>query len=276
MNLTYQVFKEHALNTRSHFYDLFPNSLLSRNIKFKDIHKGERCFILGSGHSILTQDLTRLSGEIVMTQNHFHAHNDIKTINPKYHVLIPKYQPKEYDGDWNAWLDTMEKNLPPDTKFFLGTNTKYLIDERTNLSSRSYYIEPGYWSHLMSRAKVDISHLIMHVPTVITQCLTIAIYMGFSEMYLLGFDLDQVVRLVDRDKVRFYGNSPITANQSEKKFEKELGASGMDWFNMWTIWHQLNLLKLEAESRNIKIINATNGGLLDVFERGNYESIIAK
>ncbi|SRR5258706_5804999 len=274
MNLTYQVFRDHAFNIRSRFYDLLPDSLLSRNAKFKGIHRGERCFILGSGHSILTQDLTKLSGEIVMTQNHFHAHNDIKTISPKYHVLVPKYQPKEYDGDWNTWLDTMEEKLPANTIFFLGTNTKYLVDKRANMASRSYYIKPGYWSYLMTKGKVDISRLMMHVPTVITECIAIAIYMGFSEIYLTGFDLDQVIRLVDRDNVRFYGNSPITANESEKKYEKEWGASGYDWFHMWAIWHQLNLLKAEAEKRGAKIINVTNGGLLNMFERKQYADVL--
>ena len=31
--------------------------------KFKDIHKGQRCFIMGNGPSILQQDLTRLKNE---------------------------------------------------------------------------------------------------------------------------------------------------------------------------------------------------------------------
>ena len=274
MNLTYQVFKEHALNARSHLNDLVPNKVLRRNERFRNIHRKDRCFILGSGHSIMTQDLTRLSGELVMTQNHFHAHADIATIRPKYHVVIPKYQPKEYDGDWEAWFDSMEQKLPEDTFFFLGTNTQYLIEKRAKLINRSFYIEPGYYAHLMSRAKVDISHLIMHVPTVITQCITIAIYMGFREIYLTGFDLDQIFQLTQRDNLRFYGNSPITANEAERNFEKQSGATGYDWFHYWTIWHQLNLLKAEAERQHIKIINITNGGLLNMFERKQYADII--
>lgn len=273
MNLTRQVIKEHLLNGRSLIYDLIPDRLISKNVKFKGIHQGARCFILGSGHSIMTQDLTKLAGEIVMTQNHFHAHRDIAIIHPTYHVLVPKYQPKEFDGDWSAWLDSMEERLPSDTILFVGTNTKYLIDNRENLAARSFYIKSGYWSHLLSKARVDITKSIMYVPTVITECITIAIYMGFSEIYLTGFDLDQVIRLGDRDKVRFYGNSPITANQSEKNYEKETGASGLDWYNMWIIWNQLNLLKKEAELRNIKIINATNGGLLNMFDRVDYDSL---
>lgn len=273
MTLTQQVLKYHALNARSFIYDLFPDSQLTGNSKFKDIHRGSRCFILGSGHSIMTQDLTKLAGEIVMTQNHFHAHRDIAAIRPAYHVLIPKYQPKEFDGDWNVWFDSMEERLPSDTIFFLGTNTKYLIEKRSNMISRTFYIKAGYWSILMKEARMDITRSIMHVPTVITECLTIAIYMGFSEIYLTGFDLNQIQLMKDRDNVRFYGNSPITANQSEKNSEKDSGPSGLDWYSMWITWHQLNLLKNEAELRKIKIINATNGGLLNMFDRVDYDSL---
>jgi hypothetical protein len=115
----------------------------------------------------------------------------------------------------------------------------------------------------------------MRVPTVITQCLTIAIYMGFSEIYLMGFDLDQLCLIAnDRDNVRFYGNSPITSNKAEKDFEKDLASTGIDWFNMYAIWHQLNLLKVEAGKRNVKILNATRGGMLNMFDRVVYEDII--
>lgn len=274
MNLTYHVVKRHLLNCRSHLYNQFNSPLLKRNIQFKNIHKGERCFILGSGHSITTQDLTKLNGEIVMTQNHFHAHKDIKVIHPKYHVLVPKYQPKEFDKDWVEWLNSMEQRLPDDTTYFMGINTHYLIETRTNMLPRCFYVDTGFWSDVMSKAKIDITRIIMLVPTVITQCITIALYMGFDKIYLMGFDLDQICRMDERDNVRFYGNSPITANQSEKDSEVQSGASGIDWFNWWVIWHQLNLLKKEAEKRNIQIINLTNGGLLNVFERQNYDEII--
>ena len=72
---------------------LYPHPLLKRNTKFKDIHKGQRCFILGSGPSIVKQDLKKLQGEIVITQNNFHVHEDISIINPRYHCVIRRNLP---------------------------------------------------------------------------------------------------------------------------------------------------------------------------------------
>lgn len=273
MNAKWLV-KQYLSDIKAGLLDMRPDPLLARNARFRNLHAGERCFILGSGHSIKEQDLTRLAGEIVMTQNHFHAHEQIRTISPAYHVNVPKYQPPEFDKDWIAWLKSMNERLPAETVIFFGKNTKYLVDDLALFTERAFYVQTGYSGALINRAPVDITRRIMAIPTVLPQCLAIAIYMGFKEIYLLGFDLDQLFRVSNRNQVRFYGLSPITANKSEVDAETELAASGGDWLNMWIIWRQCNLLKREAERRGLSIINATRGGLLNMFERRAYEEIL--
>lgn len=255
---------------------LLPHPLQEPNKKFKNIHEGQICFILGSGPSIKSQDLTKLSNQIVMTQNHFHAHKDIKIINPQYHVIVPKYQKREYDNDWRDWISSMVKRLPKDCLLFAGSNTKYLIDEYDELKGRTYYIRTGLNAIYMRKAVVDITRNIMKVPTALTECLTIALFMGFEKIYLLGFDLNQIVIQQEngRENLRFYGLSPITNNVAEVQIEKKAGASGGDWFWMWEIWVQLNLLNNYAIKNNIQIVNLTRGGLLNVFPRKDYEDVI--
>ncbi len=123
--------------------DIGPDSLLKRNARFHNLHRGERCFILGSGPSIKEQALEKLNGKIVMTQNHFHAHEQIRTINPAYHVVVPKYQPQEFDNDWVSWLRSMNERLPGETILFFGKNTKYLVDRLAILRGPSLLCEHG-------------------------------------------------------------------------------------------------------------------------------------
>jgi len=274
MNAPYFI-RKHAVNLGYEVQNLFPDALRNRNRKFKNLHAGERCFLLGSGHSITTQDLTKLKNEIVFTQNHFQAHKDISIIAPKYHVVIPKFHPADYDQDWIDWIQDMEAKLPSDTTFFWGTNTKELIESKTKLASRSYYVDTGFHAICLRKAKVDLTKRIMSVPTVITQCITIALYMGFSKIYLAGFDLDQICRMSNRDSIRFYGHSQITRNEAEKKIEDDSGASGFDFFNYWMIWRQLNLLKQYGDVNHQKIINVANGGLLNVFPRDDFDKVLA-
>lgn len=267
------LLRRHLAHLRAFVRDALPDPVVQRNARFRNVHNGQRCFILGSGNSINSQDLTRLRGEIVMTQNHFHAHPDIAAIAPTYHVNVPKYQPMEYDQDWSEWLGTMDERLPRNTILFFDKNTKYLVDANGYFADRVYYIKTGYNEFVANSAPVDLTNSLMSVPTVLTQCLAIAIYMGFAEIYLLGFDLDQVCRMHDRTSVRFYGLSPITANKYEEEAEQSLGASGGDWLAMWRIWRQCGLLKAEADRRGIRIYNATEGGLLNVYERCAYDGI---
>jgi len=98
--------------------------------------------------------------------------------------------------------------------------------------------------------------------------------MGFDKIYLLGFDLDQPCRNVDRKRGRFYGSSPITANEAENRIEQELDRTGEGWFNRWVLWKQFRLLREEAERNGAEIINLTEGGLLDCFERQAYDSMV--
>jgi hypothetical protein len=252
----------------------FPGTLLRRNQRFRDRHKGERCFILGSGNSILDQDLTRLREERVMTQNNFHAHPQIASIAPDYHVVVPKYQSEEFDADWEAWLRAMQERLPEATELFLNENTAYLVERLGVLEGRVAYLRNGYHCALLRRAPVNLCRALMAVPTVLPLCLAIAIYMGFEKIILLGFDLDTVCRWHRPDTKRFYGKSPITANRAERALEERSETLGLKWINMWTIWRQCNLLKQAAEARGTRIVNATNGGLLDMFDRRPYEQCL--
>jgi hypothetical protein len=256
--------------------DFRPNPVLQPNARFRNRHRGRRCFILGSGPSILEQDLTPLEDEIVMTQNHFHAHDQIGAISPEYHVVVPKYQPRAFDPDWIAWFESMEAALPEKTAFFLGTNTRYLVERHGFFKGRAYYMSTGYRAAFLNRARTDITRQVMEIPTVLIQCLIIALYMGFREIVLLGMDLDQICRMEDRDRVRFYGNSQITRNDSEKGIERGSDLTGEGWLSRWIIWHQCRLLREAAGKKGVRIINATRGGLLNAFDRAGYEELIGR
>ena len=101
---------------------LLPNQFLKNNIRFKNKHIGERCFILGSGPSISKQNIKILKGEIVITQNHFHVHDDIKIVHPMYHCVVPFFHSKEFTADWIEWISSMERKLPHDTQIFCHLN----------------------------------------------------------------------------------------------------------------------------------------------------------
>ena len=212
-----------------------------------------------------------------MTQNSFHMHNDITDINPTFHCVVPYYQTDKEHSIWVDYINDMKVRMP-DSLFIWGLNTKSLIDKyHEDLRDKSYYLRTRYNLLTLNKAKVNISKTIMNIPTVLTQCLSVAIYLGFKEIYLLGFDLDQICHTNDRTFGRFYGMSKITDTKFEEDAEKNLDDETTDgWYNWWLMNKQFFLIKLFADQNNINIINGTQGGILSYFKREPIENIIGQ
>ena len=256
---------------------LFTHPDLKKNIELKDKYNNKRIFILGSGSSILLYDLKVLNSEYVMTQNSFHMHKDISYVDPNIHCVVPYYQSNKEISIWVDYIADMKARMP-NSLFLWGLNTKALIDKyHEDISAKSYYIRTKYNLLTLNKAKVNISKTIMTIPTVLTQCLTVAIYLGFKEIYLLGFDLDQICHTNDRAFGRFYGMSKITDTKFEEDAEKHLDDETTDgWYNWWLMNKQFFLIKLFADQNNINIINGTQGGILSYFKREPIENIIGQ
>jgi hypothetical protein len=273
-----KILKSYLINSLVDVHDLlFTHPDLKKNVELKDKYNNERIFILGSGSSILLYDLKVLSNEYVMTQNSFHMHKDIHDIEPNFHCVVPYYQSEKEYSTWIEYIGDMKEKMPS-TTFIWGLNTKALIDNHhPELIKQSYYIRTKYDSLTLNHATVDIAKTLMNIPTVLTQCLSVAIYMGFREIYLLGFDLDQICHTNDRTFGRFYGMSKLTDSKFEEDAERNLKVETTDgWYNWWLMNKQFFLLKSYADQNKIKIINGTQGGILSYFKREPIENIIGQ
>ena len=270
--------KSYLINSLVDVHDLlFTHPDLKKNVELKDKYNNKRIFILGSGSSILLYDLKVLNNEYVMTQNSFHMHKDISYVDPNIHCVVPYYQSNKEISIWVDYIADMKARMP-NSLFFWGLNTKALIDKyHEDISAKSYYIRTKYNLLTLKKAKVNISKTIMTIPTVLTQCLTVAIYLGFKEIYLLGFDLDQICHTNDQTYGRFYGMSKITETEFEKDANQRLDVETTDgWYTWWLMNKQFFLIKHFADQNNINIINGTQGGILSYFKREPIENIIGQ
>ena len=273
-----KTLKFYLINSLVDVHDLlFTHHDLKKNIELKDKYNNKRIFILGSGSSILHYDLKVLKNEFVMTQNSFHMHEDIYDIEPNFHCVVPYYHSEKEYSTWIEYIGDMKEKMPS-TSFIWGLNTKALIDNHhPELIKQSYYIRTKYNSLTLKKAKVNISKTIMNIPTILTQCLTVAIYMGFREIYLLGFDLDQICHTNDRTFGRFYGMSKITDTKFEEDAERNSDLETTDgWYNWWLMNKQFFLIRDFADQNNISIVNGTQGGILSYFKREPIENIIGQ
>ncbi len=245
---------------------------------FKNKHLGQRCFILASGPSINKQDLTLLKDEYTIAVSQFFLHPQIEQICPNYHCFAPQHEPFNDETNkiiFNNYISNYTfpvKSFIGSTNFqysyfnFLYNNKQYNLDaEYIDYSSSCQLDENNYNNEDLW----DISKKPFSPRTVIYVSIQAAYYLGFKEIYLLGVDHDYLNEL-NRGGHHFYKEEKSFSDVKHlEQFSKE------KWFEEYYYrWKQYRLMNEFLNSKGVKIFNATEGGLLDVFPRVRYSDLV--
>lgn len=223
-------------------------------LKFKNIHKGKRCFIVATGPSLKLEDLEMLKkyNEITFSMNRIYNLFDKTSWRPNYYV-IQDYKAIEDLADEIANLDIQYKFVAHRPESY------WQIPAVEEKSIKFKIILEGYKEHMPSFAD-DITKGIYEGYTVTYACLQIAVYMGFEEIYLVGVDFDYKPDIYS-DQNHFPGyqksDRPVRLND---------------------VYPDLVALaykkaELYSTEQGIKIYNATRGGKLEIFERIEFDSL---
>jgi len=112
----------------------------SKNYKkiksLKECHKGERCFIIGSGPSISKMDLTLLKNEITFAHNAFYLIAEKVGFLPTYYVVEDQFPAEDNAKEINA-LHYTQKIVAHDLDYCLNSdNTIYTFLDRNYYDSK--------------------------------------------------------------------------------------------------------------------------------------------
>lgn len=253
--------------------------LVKNNADFKDKYKGQRCFLLGSAPSIKFEDLTCLKNEIVFALNNFYVHPDFKVImsefKPKFYVTAPIHSPQT-EEEWRVWFTDMESHMPANTQIFFGLNSyqgniKYILEKYELFKKHNinwYYTSGGFGNYLKT-PHIQIDRMVWSASTVSTYALMIAIYMGFSEIYLLGIDHNYICIKNEQD-YRFYKSSPHQKDEHKKTNFNNLeilrGSARVLEEKQW-------IYKYCSE---VNIYNCSISSLIDMFPKVDFNKIISE
>ena len=258
---------------RSYFFlknqklNKFERQLLNKNKELKGRHQGERCFILATGASIRNQDLSLLKHEFCIAVSNFYLHPNFHTICPKYYCLAPWHPPhKEFD-----YVQLLEEagRCANESTFFLGISERLRVQENSiQLGKGVYYLKFGGVNAEIISPDINLTQSILSPQSVSIMALQVAIFMGFSQIYLLGFDHDSILNFGEG----FANKHFYTENKSKLITDRETFKSAL--LSYLSLWNEYEIIKEVAGNRKIHIYNSTHGGLLDVFDRVNYENLI--
>ena len=248
--------------------------ILERNRIFKNIHEKKRLFILCCGPSIQKMDLTVLQNEFTMAVSCFYLHKDIRIIHPTY------YCSAQWSGQWsdetakNVGLEYVReiKKYTEDSRYFFSVHDKEMIEKSAAFDiDEVYYYDFGISSLLYE--EFDFCQKIMPIQSVTILCLQLALYMGFQEIYLLGTEHDYLAK---GKYLHFYNKNDSIVDQKIKRTDSQGNLNhtfAIELEAIHTLWEQYKRVNRLAEKQGVKIYNATPAGVLDIFERVDFDRL---
>ena len=205
-------------------------------LKYKNMHKGKRCFIVGTGPSLDINQLHLLKNEYTFSMNSIILAFNQTEWRPTYYVI---QDPRAY----NIFKDKLlSYNFE---EVFIGINHRYngikIKHKDKNFYKYCYY--PLYLRADENIYKIKFSddcYKIVYDGTTVTySILQLAMYMGFSEIYLLGIDCDYTSK-GKKHFIDYVENHNTLAAENKQLYA-------------------YSLAKLYADEHNVKIYNTNRG-----------------
>jgi hypothetical protein len=243
-----------------------------QNINLKNIEKGKRCFILGTGPSLKEQNLKKLENEVVIGVSGLFSHKDINFIKPTYYILAPvfeyhlKYNKKE---SYIKWLLSMDSILADSVIMVMHAGDKKYIDEnKVFLNKKIYWVKYKAWN---GGVLTDFS--LTQIPDIFSVsevALHLALYLGCERNYMLGFDHNWF------DALHTYFDDKEYNKYFENAGEKAVKKFGFDSeFQMKRHAKIFNKYKMYfLVKKNIFNANSYKDSYVDVFPKVDYDNII--
>lgn len=218
----------------------------------KNSHVGERCFIVATGPSLTLSDLELLKNEVTFGMNSICKIFKDTTWRPTYYGIQDSLVYEKMEVFIKDSFCEKDNVLVADH-----------LGEHFNLPN--YYIQfpfNHYYHQYQSEKKQyfvkfsDNSYVMVYDGYSITYSLIqIANYMGFKEIYLLGADCNY-----EKGKKNHFVESGFIDKNAYDSFERLM----LGYYEV----------KKYISDKDIKVINCTRGGKLEIFPRASLESIL--
>jgi len=254
--------------------------LVKLNKAFYNKYAGKRCFIVGNGPSVNKQDLSYLENEYVFTVNQMMRDERFPMLKSDFHVIAdPLYFNLDLSNEYNKKIVELLKKITTENnrpECFFPLQAKPFIDklQLDNLSINYFF--PVFNIYDNYDKKIDYTKPVPGFYNVVQYAVTLAIYCGFSEIYLLGCDMTGYREVEENTCNNYEDKHCYHLTEEEKKNVLHKGRTCEEYFNGFA--HMFSDYRRLAEytaDRGIKLVNVTEGGVLDSLPREKYEDIIS-
>lgn len=219
---------------------------------YRDLHAGERCFILGNGPSLREMDLALLQDEITFGMNRIYLLFSEMGYQTTYYLAINTLVIEQSANDiaslpmpkfisWRGrnWMDLQENTVFIDTDF----------------------TPPADFAS-------DSTGRIFEGSTVTYVAMQLAFYMGFQKVYIIGVD--------HSFHTKGPPNTTVAAGEVDQNhFSPDYFSNGYRWQlpDLEASEEAYQLAKTAFEKSGRQILDATIGGKLTIFPKVEYHSL---
>lgn len=223
-------------------------------VRFKNSHKGERCFIIGNGPSLNKMDLTLLSGIKKFGLNKIYLMFDKVNLDLSYHVTVNPFVINQSHKEIGRLRCESFVSYRPSSDLFSGAEHVNYI-----------FTEGG-----VRLFQEDITRVTSEGGTVTYVALQLAFYMGFQEVFLIGVDHNFVCDGKPNEEQHMEGKDQ---NHFDERYFQD-----MDWHLPDLVSSEMAycLARYHYMKDGRKIYDATVDGKLDVFPKITYEDALAR
>lgn len=230
---------------------------LRRLTALKDIHKGQRAFILGNGPSLKHTDLSKLRGEITFGLNRIYLLFPELGFQTTYLVSINDLVIEQCAAEMAALT------LPK----FISWRSRRHFESLPNLRPDRL---PTflYTTYDLPRFARDARGRLWEGATVTNVALQLAYHMGIQQVILIGVDHNFVSKGPANTTVISEGDDP-------NHFSPAYFGKGFRWQlpDLETSEIGYRLARQAYEQAGRQVLDATIGGKLTIFEKVDYDSL---
>ncbi|MCM1232442.1 MAG: DUF115 domain-containing protein [Ruminococcus flavefaciens] len=263
------------------FYDVYDDLIhwKKHTDRIKDFyrkHEGKRCFVIGNGPSLRTEDLERLKDDLTFASNSIYAVYSSTNWRPTYYCAWDPIFCREIMSEKQNMSVLMDGCEAAFTSI-LGEGMQY----RDDIDMRKLYYMRTISKKSENKLPLfssDCCEQVYAAGSITYGMLQLAVYMGFTQIYLLGMDFSYSVEQHEDDTI-VRNNVCNHMEEIEKEEAKRFYKKTVDRHgDSYVASIDLQLAGFQAakeytDAHNIKIYNATRGGKLEVFERVNFDSL---
>lgn len=222
-------------------------------LKYKDIHAGEDCFIVGNGPSLNKMDLKLLNDYHVFGMNKINMIFKKQKLKLSYHVAVNKFVVEQIENELN------------DGVFGCPSFISYTASNKVSYNNSDIYkiLTNGRWSFYNS-----VLQPISEGYTVTFVAMQLAFYMGFKNIFLIGVDHNFQQKGKPNEEQKLEGDDN---NHFHPDYFK-----GQQWHLADLEGNEASyaLAKHQFHAHGREILDATVNGKLNIYRKLSFEDAL--